>query len=270
MYKLVEQLIKGKSQNEDECEDAIVITDYLIAVIDGVTSKKGKKYDGITAGKMAALVISETLKTYQDIYKKDADNIFRLINQELKNKAEHMGAEENELKASIVLYNDYYKEVWGYGDCQCIVNGIHYDHHKKVDTLMGELRAFYINELISAGVSEEELLAKDRGREQILDLLVKQSEFENVANSEFGYPELNGGEIVEKYIVRYKVSEGTEVVLASDGYPELLSSLEESERKLQDVISQDPLLYKNYKSTKGVYHGNDSYDDRTYVRFVVE
>ena len=58
-----------------------------------------------------------------------------------------------------------------------------------------------------------------------------------------------------------------EIVLASDGYPELLPTLEESERALKEILAEDPLFILRHKSTKGLQKGNNSFDDRAYIRF---
>ncbi len=58
----------------------------------------------------------------------------------------------------------------------------------------------------------------------------------------------------------------TQIVLASDGYPFLRQSLTESEQCLADLLQRDPLLFRDYKSTKGLVAGNASFDDRAYVK----
>lgn len=70
-----------------------------------------------------------------------------------------------------------------------------------------------------------------------------------------------------------------DIILASDGYPELKSTLEESEQALHKILEEDPLLFRQFKSTKGKIvkppsfgdhsskkTGATSFDDRTYVR----
>ena len=66
----------------------------------------------------------------------------------------------------------------------------------------------------------------------------------------------------------YDIPAGTEIILASDGYPYLENTLEASESKLKYILENDPLCYTLYKSTKGIQKGNVSFDDRSYVRFV--
>jgi len=58
-------------------------------------------------------------------------------------------------------------------------------------------------------------------------------------------------------------------VLASDGYPDLKETLAASEERLQEILDDDPLLFRKYKATKGMHEGNVSFDDRAYVKLKV-
>ena len=61
----------------------------------------------------------------------------------------------------------------------------------------------------------------------------------------------------------------TQVVLASDGYPVLKDTLAESEKSLDELLQKDPQCLRENRGTKGLVKGNQSFDDRTYVRFAV-
>jgi glycerophosphoryl diester phosphodiesterase len=58
-----------------------------------------------------------------------------------------------------------------------------------------------------------------------------------------------------------------EIVLASDGYPFLCKTLEESEQRLAQQKSEDPLNIGAFKATKAFTKENNSFDDRAYIRF---
>jgi glycerophosphoryl diester phosphodiesterase len=60
-----------------------------------------------------------------------------------------------------------------------------------------------------------------------------------------------------------------EIVFASDGYPYLAKTLEESERLLDDQRRLDPLNIGQFKATKAFIEGYNSFDDRSYIRFTV-
>jgi hypothetical protein len=56
------------------------------------------------------------------------------------------------------------------------------------------------------------------------------------------------------------------LVLASDGYPEVLPTLRESENLLASIREADPLLIDRQLSARGIPPGREWYDDRTYLR----
>ena len=85
----------------------------------------------------------------------------------------------------------------------------------------------------------------------------------------YGYPVLNGRGIHLEHIIKYKVKVGDEIVLASDGYPVIKPTLEQSETYLKTILERDPLCIKEFITMKGLVPGNNSYDDRAYVRFIV-
>lgn len=62
---------------------------------------------------------------------------------------------------------------------------------------------------------------------------------------------------------------GDDIVLASDGYPFLEPTLDQSERALAELKASDPHLISRFPTTKGFEPGLDSFDDRAYLRFAV-
>lgn len=58
-------------------------------------------------------------------------------------------------------------------------------------------------------------------------------------------------------------------MLASDGYPILKATLQESEESLARHLADDPQNIKEYVATKGLVEGNLSFDDRAYVRLTI-
>ena len=136
-------------------------------------------------------------------------------------------------RASVIIYNNVTKQIISYGDCQ--------------------------------GMSLTELAANDLGRAAIQENLMLQFSFENKIG-EFGYAVLNGMGIEPSLVRVYQVCEGDEIILASDGYPVLASSLAESEAILQHVLLDDPMCFRIYHCTKGIKTGNVSFDDRAYCR----
>ena len=271
--QILETFLCGKENNPATCEDGIFLSPYLVVVIDGVTAKGKRLWNGMKSGNCA----KELLQAY--FHKQVRTGMEQLTAEELFGKLDHILAEKIEQadgelqpeeypRASIIVYNDFYKEIWSYGDCQCSINGIVYGHEKKIDVLNAEQRAYVLEYYLLQGMSLDELRENDLGRTAIEENLMRQYQFENRVG-EFGYPVLNGRGIEPRLISRYSVHEGDEVILASDGYPYVKSTLAESEAYLQKLIQEDDMCFRSYHCTKGVKPGNVSFDDRAFCRLRV-
>ena len=280
--KIIESNIIGK-KSQEACEDGLVMTDDFIAVIDGSTSKTPKHLSpDMKNGRYAMMIISEYI---QQEMKADAtvDEFCEGITAYIYNKVyQPMGIEEQlrlhpeeRLTASVVVYSNHRKEVWMVGDCQAIIKRKLYDNSKPYEQEIAQKRV----ELIAQGLSPAE------ARKQIEPLLIEamlsgQNQTYTVID---GFPIYREGvkivalkmklasNSIETYSQEYlkPVSSPNEVVLASDGYPFLKPTLAESEAALEHLIAHDPQCIHDFIATKGLVAGNKSFDDRTYVRFIV-
>ncbi len=263
-----EIFVCGKANNPDTCEDMIVKTEDFYAVIDGVTSKSNKLYEGKTGGRYAAEVLAKAIKAF-DI-NETAVTAFEKLNSAIAETYQlHNENFDSSIQACVVIYSKHRKEIWNYGDCNLMINEERIEHNKKIDEVLCHLRSFVIQTHLAQGGKIEDIYNNDIGREAILPFLKTQSIFAN-ADGYFGYPVLKGNGINEKHIKVYRVCEGDHVVLASDGYPKLYSSLEESEEYLQNMLQLDPVAYKENMQTKMLSSNNVSYDDRAYLSFFVK
>ncbi|MFJ7830655.1 hypothetical protein ACQKL6_14450 [Peribacillus sp. NPDC097197] len=267
---IVERSLVGKQVDQSLCEDGIFISNDFIAVIDGVTSKGELLWNGHKSGIYAKDLIINLLKEIPS----DISNI-ALLNS-INNLFKHEFAKRNisnsineYLRASLIIYSKHYKEVWSYGDCQCIINAQYYPHTKIVDEYVANIRALFIDSFIENNLKGDTNYINTLSREAINVFLQRQLYLEN-KNSEFSYGVLNGQPINSAYLNVYTVESGAEVILGSDGYPRLFSTLKESEGYLKKILVEDPLCYKRYKSTKGVEEGQLSFDDRAYIKFITE
>lgn len=269
-YGIIEQLCASKTIVPEECEDIIVVSKNYIAVIDGATSKTSNTFEGKTGGKIAA----ELIASYLENGLKDSDIDYKTatcrIQAELQEYARKHNLEENgiHLCASAVIYSIAKRQIWAVGDCQFILNNKHYTFYKKVDTILSDARSLAIHMLLNSGYTEEELMKEDQARKLILGELKMQQYLEN-QDDEYGYSVFSSQGSVKTILVT-DVPPGSEIVLASDGYPELFGTLSESEARLKELIRLDPLCYKIYKSTKGLMKNCTHFDDRSYIRFRVE
>ena len=305
--RVVEAFLRGKRPDQELCEDAYVPGEHFAAVIDGVTAKSALRYppsvpgrETQSPGRFAADVASaylgaagfdERLRTMtfaELLHELDSrlhDAAVRAISSGAGGDSSRADAGgeayeprtgagdssalrlEDWPRACFVLYNDYSHVVWSYGDCQCIVDGVVMTHEKEIDRINAAKRCAVVEEFLAAGGTEDEVRAHDPGRDAIKLALIAQLQHENVLGP-LGYPVLNGLGAEPRLAVVHPVPEGSDVVLASDGYPSgcLHATLAESEARLHDVLARDPLCYRENKQTKGIQPGNESYDDRCYVR----
>jgi hypothetical protein len=272
--RIIESYLMGKSGNPAQCEDAIVVNDHFVAILDGATSPL-VEFDGdLTPGKKAVIRAADVLNhTDGD---SDAHELFRRLDAAIADIYHEEDIYEQarlnpEYRCSMVaiIYSRAHSELSMIGDCQALVDKTLFTAQKKADTLLAEVRAMFLESEILSGKTIDELRTRDTGREFIRELLLRQKQFQNrVCDYPYAYSVLDGFLIrPDEAIQRHSVPAScTQLVLASDGYPVLKGSLEETEQALGEIIQQDPLCFREYKSTKGVYEGCLSFDDRSYIR----
>lgn len=268
--KIIETFLLGKQNNPLTCEDGLVIGKELIAVIDGVTSSGKVMYDGKKGGCYAKDLLVEFLAgdDAAGLPKEELLNELNRVIREAVRKHPQNPASFEYPRANVIIYNNIYHEIWKYGDCQCSINGEVFSQEKEIDTIHGKLRAMWLETELLLGKSMEEIRANDVGRKFIQDSLVRQRLLEN-RKVPMGFPVINGTEIESSFIQTLAVKEGDEIVLATDGYPDLKGTLAESENALAGILEADPLCFRTNISTKGIQGNDISYDDRCYCRFVV-
>jgi glycerophosphoryl diester phosphodiesterase len=272
---IIEQFIESKTGKAELCEDGILATDHFIAVIDGVTNKSSFSFQSKTPGRLAMELIREAIALLPpDI---SAAEGIGSINRHIALWYERQGfleemrrKTESRCTASLTIYSGARKELWFVGDCQALINGVPHQPQKQADRVFSDLRALLIYAELARGKTEAELLEHDTSREKLLDLLRLQTKLQNTTlENEFSYYVIDGFDWkidAGLRVIPVEKPEG-EIVLASDGYPRLFPSLRETEAYLEQVLREDPLCYKLYRTTKGRYGNNLSFDDRSYIRF---
>lgn len=268
--RIVERKLIGKKKSTELCEDGLFISNDFVTVVDGVTSKGKQQWKGISSGNYAKNIIVEKMAVIEK--SASAEECLSQLNGHLKQAYLKHVQDDNIsewIRASVIIYSRERNEIWSYGDCNCMLNKKFFGHTKLIDSVLATLRSIIINNEIMHGKSINELIATDVGREKIMPFLKLQLDFEN-RNCQFGYPILNGHSFNQDLIVKYAVKTDDEIILASDGYPKIFSTLEESEQYLGEIVTNDPLCYEKYLSTKGLQKGSISFDDRCYCRFIVD
>lgn len=259
----------GKNGNT-VCGDQLLNGAYYNAIVDGVTPKSDRLWDG----RPGDVFVSDYLIKQIDALPEDIDGKAALeyLNKTLRNCYGGRSIAEIEpfemLQASVLIFSKSRREIWCYGDCQFSINGIVYENKKRVDQILSLVRSLYLETEISLGKSLNDLKDADTGRSYIMPLLKNECLFANT-NHPYGYPVLCGTRIVPEFLQIVPVKYGDHIVFASDGYPKLFGTLYDSERYLEQMILKDPLCMNENCQTKGVIGINKSYDDRSYLSFVV-
>ena len=266
--KLIESFTIAKTGMEQANEDGYYIDNSFVAVIDGATSKKSGNIQGISSGRFAMQKIKEALKK---VNPKDTPiEILTFINNFLKESVKSLDIKNLDTPAaSILICNLQREEIILYGDCAYSVNGKTYKIIKNADKVLSQKRAEIIKNAINNGVSISEIRQNDIGRQAIINDLINQANNFANFNNQNGYPCINGTDIIESFIKIEKIKKKDEIIMCSDGYPVIENTLEKSEEKLKKLLKKDILCISELCSTKGVKIGDISFDDRTYLRFIV-
>lgn len=262
--QITEQLIVAKNKKK-KSEDGIVVTDNFIAVIDGSTSKTDKKYSLMNSnGRYAMLIISRYIRkapeniTCHDFCKGATKAIARHYRKSHMERLTHHP--EERLTASCVVFSRLQREVWMIGDCQCLINGTLYDNPKPYEAELAEKRA---NIIMNSPKPWQHFLTDDTARKAIIPRMLETMQQQNRT-----YSVIDGFTIPMQYVRTITLDfKPWEIVLATDGYPVLCPTLHESEEQLARQKQEDPLNIGRFKATKAFAEGNNSFDDRAYIRF---
>ena len=184
--RIIETWIQAKHPNQELCEDGLYTGRNYYAVIDGVTSKGSLVWPGEkTGGRFAKDVLLEALDTLPADM--NAEGAVSYLNGVLR-EASFQAAENPEVlervreerpQAVLIVYSRMRREVWCFGDCQCMIGGRLYRKTTVMDELTAGVRSAYNQLELAAGKTLEELAEHDTGREYIMPLLVGECQFAN-------------------------------------------------------------------------------------------
>jgi hypothetical protein len=248
-------------------DDVMFISDFYVAVIDGATSKNEQMAE-LDGGRLAAQAIADAMQhlrhdaTYREFFDIATNQLARL-----KNRLEPAaGWIDGAPSASTIVLSVARMELWNVGDGWWSIDGKVRRFSNTIEEHAEAVRSIFLLAEQARGVPVMEQLKNDQGREYILPILRNAHLFRNVENSPWGFGTIDGSHIPTSFINVSKVPPGSEVTLATDGYPSLLPTLKSSEEFLMRQIQSDPLFISDFKATKGAYPGTRSFDDRTYIR----
>lgn len=268
----------GKYGPDGPNDDILHVSDHYVAVIDGATSKAvevdwGKK----SSARIAAEIIDDTLTNLSPAatVNQAIDKMTQKIHQVYIDKGVVDQVKQfpwERLSASFSAYSFHHHEIWSVGDAPIRIDNYQPELRKPHDQAAADARAARIQYLLLNGATVDELLKNDRSRAYILPMLRGHQNYQNDLNDHpLAHAVIDGFEVPDWGKKTFTLGDDIdEIILASDGYPRIKSSLEESERYLKRVIEQDPLMYRLHPSTKGKMNGQVSFDDRAYVRLTFD
>lgn len=274
--KIIEQSITAKSPTK-KTEDAIVTTDDFIAVIDGSTSKSDYRVSRWRSnGRQAARLISKYIKSMKKTTTMEqfCKGVTRyLFDHYSKCDIDRLVAHpEDRMTASCIVYSRLAREIWLIGDCQCLIGEEdianpkpyeYIDNPKPYEARLAEKRAEEAKRLLAEGCTT--LLDDDKARQAIIPEMIESMKGQNI-----NYAVIDGFNIPTDMVRKIALDfRPWTIVLASDGYPFLKPTLAESEEALAKQKAEDPLNINTIKATKAFMNGNDSFDDRAYIRFTI-
>lgn len=272
-FVVEEYFLKGKESPLSN-EDGIIITSDFAAVIDGATTKSDFEMNGKKTGRLAMELVLEAIRKFpKEIEAKEA--IKRITDEIHLFYVEHHLLDElkaqpgKRLTANGVIYSYARNEVWQVGDCQCIIGNLYSSNEKEIDGIMANARSAFNEAVLANGtVAMEDLVEHDYGRDFIAPFLSRQAILQNNPNKNqrYSFPVFDGFPVNMEQVNIFPVGEVKEIILSSDGYPYLFSTLKESECYLMNILKNDPLCMRQYKSTKGIKKGNCFFDDRAYLK----
>ena len=262
--EIIEQQLVGK-KSQETCEDGIVVTNAHVAVIDGSTSKTAIRINPAESnGRYCMQLVSETIASLPS--ETSCSDFCNIVTDTIAKAYQHYHIDPNiieqyperRLTCSAAIYSDYHRQIWMIGDCQCLVDGVLYENNKPQEAINAQKRSEYI---LSHHLSADEIMKHDVGRDFIVNDIISSMKGQNKS-----YAAIDGTPIYQEGIRIIDVSKAHEIVLATDGYPFLKPKLTESEAALQELLREDPMLVTLYQATKGLAEGNNSFDDRAYIR----
>ena len=269
MVKVIEQFVRGKAGDAQLCEDAIVVTAGHAAVIDGATDISGRTYDGRAGGWWAMAACRDALQWLPDGI--DPHAAIAAMTAELDARIGDPGLPASERpSAAITVYSRARREIWQVGDVGFAYQGLPVSvgkPRKLVDHAAASFRAAVLAAEVAAGrINRGQVLQDDPGRDAARALIGRQGALRNSIGP-YGFAAIDGRPVPPSMVVVHPLPDGIdEVVIASDGYPVIGETLAAAESALARLLEKDPWCVAELAGTKGLRPGQESFDDRAYLR----
>lgn len=246
---------KGNEPNLDRW----VVTDGWAAIFDGVTPRGSD----LAAATATVALVDDLVRAVEEA---PADvEPMAMVERLTGVTAAHQ--DDQRPSAAAVVFSLAARRVVVIGDGWVGIDGASrfYDH--RFEAVVSEARRAITQAALASGRSVDELRRDDPGRRAVHELLVGEAALHNVdADGPYFYSCLDGRPVPRRLLAVVEVPDDARILcLASDGYPVLAGTWEESERALFADLEADPLRIGRHAGPKAVAPGAETFDDRTFL-----
>lgn len=272
MIKPIECATVSKTGDSRGNHDAVVVNENYIGVIDAYQARGWRAWDGKPAGIFARDIIVAGLEAL--IADTSAEDAIRTLEHALQGESAHaMQAMDDEVvafpMARLLVYSVAHKQIWRLGDSPFAIDGeLHYELSPALQEAAAKRCEVMKHFLENPKSDLKDLVNNDYGRSAAMDLIVAEERRVDGVEVLSGRPDVDIDTLLSHLEV-VDVASGQELILATDGFPRVLATLEESQAWFAAQRARDPLFINDFKSLRGASDDEAGYDDRSYVRFLV-
>ncbi|MEM1052889.1 MAG: hypothetical protein AAGI28_12430 [Pseudomonadota bacterium] len=262
--KPVEMFSAGKGGVGHYSEDRVVLGEGILGIIDG-----SRNSDGLTPPQFAKLLDQCASWIASHEAQELAIDFFAELTVLVSKLKAELGAFDRRSSGAFVgcFFVPARGEVWRVGDCVFAIDGKVEKHTSLVEFISSNYRACIVSSLENKRQEMFDYAVGKHSDDLLEKFLQSQTHFMNHEISRFGFGAVNGEHIPDKFVEVFPVPESAkDIIIASDGYSELGAKLAETEAIRQQQLAADPFCIDTLMGPKGQKPGNESFDDRSFLR----
>ena len=257
--EIVEAASFSKTGNEADNEDAFVITEDYVAVIDGVSAIDPRGSD-LSPGRIAAQTLVEAIRNLRGPL--DPEQIVKHMHAAIA----EVSGDRGSVAATCAVLDIESQRVVRVGDIRLGLGGAFDNPFTLWEDDAALARAALLRCHLARGAAVDDLRSDDPGQRMIRPLMRASVHLRNRDDAPYGFGVIDGTDTPSDFVGVFRATADTEVVLATDGYITPMPTLADSEARLRGAIESDPLRIGPPGGLAGVLPSHVSFEDRTYVR----
>lgn len=267
MLRVLESFVMSRDGDISGGGDATLVSEYYVAVIDGVTSKTRLLFDRLRSDQFAAREVASAIHNLPPEI--DGLTAVARIGSALRDSIESIGFDSKLVSppgATLGVVSLAREELWVIGDISALVDGVLLPGAPPpTDAVLCGLRAAYLSSLLLAGASVDDLLRDDPSQNLIKPMLEQQWLYSNTVGSPWSYGVIDGRDVPSQHLRVVDISGAAEVVLFSDGFFKAETTLSGTLAAHRALVASDPLCINEHREFNACYRGG-GWDDMAYLR----